>query len=199
MSDLTSTLKYEHLIDDAKMVLKTLASKSIEVQTAQGEWYLLRILPYRTVENMIDVLAITFVDIGRLKKAELTAESAELTTSIVNTICQPVLVLDDKLHIISANPAFTQAFNTTNENLIGQSLFTIHESAWDSVQLRNYLSETLISNTVFNKFYYDTELTGLGKKQLIINGRILKQLKGSPALILLSIDEITEKANQSKT
>jgi two-component system CheB/CheR fusion protein len=199
LSDLSSNLKYEHLIDDAKRVLKTLASKSIEVQTAQGEWYLLRILPYRTVENMIDGLVIIFVNIGRLKKAELTAESAELTASIVNTISQPLLVLDDKLHIISGNPVFTQAFNTTNENLTGQSLFTIQESAWDSVHLRNYLSETLSNNIAFDKFYYDAEFPGLGKKQLIINGRILKQLKGNPALILLAIDEITEKTNQSKT
>ncbi|MGZ8193087.1 MAG: CheR family methyltransferase [Methylobacter sp.] len=198
LGDLTSTLKYEHLIDEAKDVLKTLESKSIEVQTVQGEWYLLRILPYRTIENMIDGLVITFVDISRLKKAEQSAELAELTTSIVNTIRQPLLVLDNKLNIISANPAFIQTFNATNENLTGQSLFAIHKSAWDGVELRRHLFGTLTGHTVFDKFIHDAEFPGLGKKQLIINGRILKQSKESPPLVLLAINEINEKLNKAK-
>ncbi|MDD5578550.1 MAG: chemotaxis protein CheB [Methylobacter sp.] len=198
LGDLTSTLKYDHLLEDAKGVLEALAAKVAEVESAKGEWYLLRILPYRTVENMIDGLVITFIDISRIKKAELKADLADVTTSIVNTILQPLLVLDDRFHIVSANPAFTQAFNTANENLTGQSLFTIHGAAWDSNQLHTHLSETLMRNTAFDKFYYDTEFPGLGKKQLIINGRILKQLKGSATLILLSIDETTENTGQDK-
>ncbi|CAA9892478.1 Protein-glutamate methylesterase [Candidatus Methylobacter favarea] len=193
LGDLTSNLKYKHLIDDAKKVLMTLESKSIEVQTRRGQWYLLRILPYRTVENMIDGLVITFVDIGRLKKAEKTAELAELTTSIVNTITQPLLVLDGSLQIISANPAFIQAFNAANENLTGQSLSAVHKQAWDSVELRRHLSEILTGHTAFDKLVHDAEFPGLGKKQLIINGRILKQSKDTPPLILLAIDESHEK------
>ena len=65
---MVSTLKYVHLIDDAKTVLQTLVYKDTEVQTINDDWYLLRILSYRTAENMIDGLVISFVDIGRLKK-----------------------------------------------------------------------------------------------------------------------------------
>ena len=154
LEDLVSTLKYDHLIDDAKTVLQTLVYKDTEVQTVNDDWYLLRILPYRTAENMIDGLVISFVDIGRLKKAEQTAQAAYLTTAIVNTVRQPLLVLDDKLHILTANPAFNQTFNSKNENLTGQSLFAINESAWDCAQLRNHLTETLTSNIAFDEYYY---------------------------------------------
>ena len=119
LADLVSTLKYNHLIDDAKAVLKTLVYKNIEVQTVNDDWSLLRILPYRTMENMIDGLVISFVDITRLKKAEQSAQAAFLTTAIVNTVSQPLLVLDDKLDILTVNPAFNQAVNSKNENLIG--------------------------------------------------------------------------------
>jgi two-component system CheB/CheR fusion protein len=97
------------LIDDAKTVLQTLVFKDTEVQTVNGDWYLLRILPYRTAENMIDGLVISFIDIGRLKKAEQTAQAAFLMTAIVNTVHQPLLVLDDNFCILTANPAFNPA------------------------------------------------------------------------------------------
>ncbi|MDD1632225.1 MAG: PAS domain-containing protein [Methylococcaceae bacterium] len=195
LEDLVSTLKYDHLIDDAKTVLQSLVYKDTEVQTVNDDWYLLRILPYRTAENMIDGLVISFVDIGRLKKAEQTAQAAYLTTAIVNTVRQPLLVLDDKLHILTTNPAFNQTFNIKNENLTGQSLFAINESAWDSVQLRSHLTGTLTSSIAFDEYYLDTKFPVIAKKRLMINGCILKQSPGSPTLILLAIEDATGRAN----
>jgi two-component system, chemotaxis family, CheB/CheR fusion protein len=178
-------------MDDAKTVLQTLVYKDTEVQTVNGDWYLLRILPYRTAENMIDGLVISFVDIGRLKKAEQSAQAAHLTTAIVNTVRQPLLVLDDELHILTANPAFNQVFNSKNENLTGQSLCAINESAWDCTELRKHLTETLTSNIAFDEYFLDAKFPEIGNKRLIINGRILKQSPGSPALILLAIEDVT--------
>jgi len=195
LEDLVSTLKYEHLIDDAKIVLQTLVYKDTEVQTVNDDWYLLCILPYRTAENMIDGLVISFVDIGRLKKAEQMAQAAYLTTAIVNTVRQPLLVLDDKLQILTASPAFNQTFNSNNENLTGQSLFAINESAWDSAQLRSHLTGTLTSNIAFDEYYLDTKFPVIGKKRWMINGCILKQSPVSPTLILLAIEDATERVN----
>lgn len=195
LEDLVSTLKYGHLIDDAKTVLQTLVYKDTEVQTVNNDWYLLRILPYRIAENMIDGLVISFVDIGRLKKAEQTAQAAYLTMAIVNTVHQPLLVLDDELRILTANPAFNQTFNSKNENLTGQSLFAINESAWDYEQLRNHLTETLTSNSAFDEYCLDAKFPDIGKKRLMINGCILKQSPGSPTLILLAMEDVTERAN----
>ena len=138
---------------------------------------------------------ISFIDIGRLKKAEQTVQAADLTTAIVNTIRQPLLVLYDKLSIITANTAFNQTFNIKNENLTGQSLFVINESVWDSTQLRSHLAETLTNSIAFDEYYYDAEFRDIGKKRLIINGRILEQSPGNPALILLAIEDVTGRSN----
>jgi len=192
LEDLVSNLKYDHLIDDAKTVLQTLVYKDTEVQTVNDDWYLLRILPYRTAENMIDGLVICFVDIGRFKKAELTAQAAYLTTAIVNTVHQPLLVVDDKLHIITANPAFNQTFNIKNENLTGQSLFKINESVWDCAQFRTHLTKTLTGNIAFDEYYLDAKFPVIGIKRLMINGCIMKQSPGSQALILMAIEDVTE-------
>jgi hypothetical protein len=95
---------------------------------------------------------------------------------------------------ITIRRALQQAFNTKNENFTGQSLCAINESAWDCAQLRDHLTGTLTSNIAFDEYCYDAEFPGIGKKRLMINGRILKQSPGSPALILLAIEDVTGRA-----
>jgi two-component system CheB/CheR fusion protein len=68
IADLVSRLRYDQLIDDAREVLRTLAFKEVEVRSdGDNKWYLMRILPYRTTENTIEGLVVTFVDITRVK------------------------------------------------------------------------------------------------------------------------------------
>lgn len=193
LADLASNLKYGALISDAQKVLKTLVYEDTEVQSIHGNWYLLRILPYRTAENIVDGLVITFIDITRLKKAEQIAQSAELTSAIVNTINQPLLVLDENLQIFTSNDYYNQFFNINPELLNGHSLFTIHDGVWNSPQLQKLLKTTLEHQIPFDKFIYEAEFSDIGHKSLIINGRVLKQLPHSPMLILLAIDESRER------
>jgi two-component system CheB/CheR fusion protein len=67
IADLVSRLRYDRLADDANEVLRTLVFKETEVRAQDGGWYLMRILPYRTIDNVIDGLVITFVDITQFK------------------------------------------------------------------------------------------------------------------------------------
>lgn len=70
ISDIAMNIRYEDLIADIKYVLDSLNTKEKEVQTKEGHWYKLKILPYRTVENVIDGVVITFSDIDLLKKIQ---------------------------------------------------------------------------------------------------------------------------------
>lgn len=72
ISDLVSRLDYGQLVVDAEEVLNTLVPRQVEVQSEDGSWYLMRILPYRTTENIIDGLVITFVDVTELKRMQVT-------------------------------------------------------------------------------------------------------------------------------
>jgi PAS domain S-box-containing protein len=65
-----SRLNYDRLVEDARQVLTTLASKAVEVQAKDGVWYLVSIKPYRTLENVIDGVVITFVDISAQKQGD---------------------------------------------------------------------------------------------------------------------------------
>jgi len=70
LSDLVVKLKYNTMIDDAREVLRDLIFREREVETVDGEWYAIKLLPYRTVDNVIDGIVITFQDLGERKKIE---------------------------------------------------------------------------------------------------------------------------------
>jgi two-component system CheB/CheR fusion protein len=67
IGDLVSSLHYDRLVEDAREVLRTLVYKEIEIRGENDEWYFLRMMPYRTTENVIDGLVLTFVDVTKVK------------------------------------------------------------------------------------------------------------------------------------
>jgi two-component system CheB/CheR fusion protein len=76
IGDLASSLHYERLVDDARDVLRTLVFKETETQSDDGRWYLVRILPYRTTDNVIDGVVITIIDITKLRTLQDGQERA---------------------------------------------------------------------------------------------------------------------------
>jgi len=70
ISDITSKMTYPNLSGDAQRVLDTLRVKETEIQADDGKWFSMRILPYRTTENVIDGLVLTFMSIDQLKERE---------------------------------------------------------------------------------------------------------------------------------
>jgi len=189
LADLASNLRYDNLLDDAQQVLETLVIKEAEVQTLANDWYLVRILPYRTTENIIDGLAINFININKLKVAELYAHEAYLMTAIVNTVPQPMLVLDHTLRISLVNPAYLKNYGLNHDDFIGQSLFSIHNNAFNTAALRDILNHTISHNQAFTDFQVDVLLPQIGIKPLLLTGCILKLSQNIPSHILLSINE----------
>ena len=70
IGDLVSNLRYTTLVEDAHEVLRTLVFKEAEVQSDDGSWYLMRILPYRTTDNVIDGLVVTFVNVTGVRRLQ---------------------------------------------------------------------------------------------------------------------------------
>jgi two-component system CheB/CheR fusion protein len=78
VSDIVSRLMgYDNLVQDTQTVLDTLIPKDIEVQTREGQWYQMRIQPYRTLENVIEGAVLTFVEITEMKHMRQALRKSE--------------------------------------------------------------------------------------------------------------------------
>ncbi|MBI5375849.1 MAG: PAS domain-containing protein [Candidatus Schekmanbacteria bacterium] len=93
---------YDRLLEDTQEVLDTLVSKEVEVQNKSRNWYLLRIRPYRTLENVIEGAVLTFVDITEIVKAR---ESLRRMAVVVKDSHDAVTLQDLDGNILSWNPA----------------------------------------------------------------------------------------------
>jgi len=99
---------YDRLVADVRAVLDTLAPREIEVQTQAGAWYLLRIRPYRTLENVIEGAVITFTEITEMKKAQAALREVEALhrlAMIVRDASDAITMQDFEGRILSWNPA----------------------------------------------------------------------------------------------
>jgi PAS domain S-box-containing protein len=125
---------YDCLVADVQAVLETLTPAEVEVQTQAGDWYSMRIQPYRTLDNIIEGAVITFVDISRAKKAQdALRESEERNRGILESIADAFLSLDDNLVVRYLNPAAEGMLNRKAAEVIGRRLFDAFPEARGSV------------------------------------------------------------------
>ena len=117
LAHLASSVKSAHLVEDNREVLRTLVFKLAEVQTKEGHWYLMRIMPYRTVENVIDGVVITFVDINPVKAAE---KSLLRMSKVFLEGAEPMLILDLAGKIVGANEVAVRTYGWSRQEMIGQ-------------------------------------------------------------------------------
>jgi two-component system, chemotaxis family, CheB/CheR fusion protein len=189
----TSNLVYDKLNEDLNKVLDTLDSRAIEVQTREAHSYILRITPYRTTEHAIQGLVLTCVDITKEKKA-----TREVTESIVNTVREPLIVLDKDLRIISANNAFYNVFQVVKEKTENQLIYDIGNQQWDIPELRELLEEILPKNTHFDDFEVDHCFPTIGHKKMLCNARRVVAVSEQEPMILLAMEDITERQQRDK-
>lgn len=180
---------YNALPADTQTVLDTLTPKELEVQTRAGAWYVMRILPYRTLDNVIEGAVITFVDISTAKRAQAALHDAQIrvTEAIVATVCEPLLVLDTDLRIITANSAFCRTFQVIPDNAIGRLVYDLGDGQWDIPALREFLEEPLTEDLVLSHEFRD-----IGLRTMRLSARMVDEA-GRPGFVLLAIEDITER------
>lgn len=86
ITDITQNLIYETIEHDVRSVLETLTIHEGQVESADGRWFIMKIMPYLTLDNVIDGVVITFSDITQLKQLELTLLRSESLSSALNDI-----------------------------------------------------------------------------------------------------------------
>lgn len=132
LTDITNKLEYDDLVRDAEGVLEKLQPIEREVETSNGRLYLMRVLPYRTAEDRINGVVLTFVDISRRKAAEEAVRQSEERMRLVFESAKDyaILTLDRQGVVSSWSPGAQMMMSYSEADIIGKSggiLFTAED------------------------------------------------------------------------
>lgn len=198
LGDIKSNLEDADLLIDLQTVLDTLIPHEREVRTQDGIWYLARMKPYRTLDNIIDGVVLTFTDITENREASQIKLAAvqlarELAEGIVNTVSEPLIVLDSGLQVVSASRAFYQHFQVEPEQTVGRKIYDLGNGQWNIAALRELLEDILPQRQVMEGFVVEHNFPDLGKRRMVLNARRIVTALGNTELILLAIVTVENK------
>ncbi|MGI2908075.1 chemotaxis protein CheB [Tolypothrix sp. VBCCA 56010] len=198
LGDINLNLNIPDLEQQILEVINNLSVKEQEVQDHNGRWYDLRIRPYRTIDNKIDGAVVILVDIDALKRsADQLRQSRNYAEAIVETMREPLMVLDASLQVITANRAFYETFKVSPAQVEQRLIFELGNGQWDIPQLRSLLEEIIPSDTLLSDFQnleVEHEFEQIGRKVMLLNARKMSQANHQD-MILLAIDDITQQKN----
>jgi len=136
----------------------------------------------------------TLRDVTERKQAEAGIQNArEYAENIVETVREPLVVLNSDLKILTANHSFYDTFKVTPEETIGNFIYDLGNRQWDIPKLRDLFENILLHHTVFNGYEVEHDFLDIGRKTILLNAReIFRQNIGSH-IILLAMEDITER------
>jgi two-component system, chemotaxis family, CheB/CheR fusion protein len=191
ITDLKPNIDIPNLESLVSESVDTMSLKEVEVQDRYGHWYSLRIRPYKTAENVIEGTVLTLMDIDALKievkELHLYAEA------IVETLRQPLIVVDGNLRVVTTNAAFYETFKASKEKTEGRFIYSLGDGEWNIPALRELLERVLPAQTAFEGFEVKHKFPDIGERTMLLNGRQVRTRKGGAPLILLAIEDITER------
>lgn len=140
-TDLVSDLKYPQMGEDAQRVIKNLVPIQKTIETVDGRWFYVRIMPYRTLDDRIDGLVITFTDITSSKKAEEALLLENRYRRLFESAKDGILILDaDSGMIIDVNPFLIEMLGYSHKQFKEKAIWEIG-SLQDIVANKDKFSE----------------------------------------------------------
>jgi two-component system, chemotaxis family, CheB/CheR fusion protein len=196
MDDVRLLVADDGLLASARKVLESLAPSEAEVAGthASGDqrWFVRSITPYRTADDRIDGVCVTYREVTAQKRAGAESEEARrYAEAIVRASRTSLLVLDEDRRIASANPAFYETFQVSEAETLGEVLFELGNHQWDIARLRALLDELVETGSEVRDFDVEHTFETIGWRLIRLNASVMAR-PDRPSLILLSIEDLTE-------
>jgi two-component system CheB/CheR fusion protein len=172
LTDIKSNFEGPDLQAEIEGVLATLIPCDRQLRTLDGRWYHARIQPYRTLDNVIDGVLLTFGDVSERVQAEQNrVEPRELAQNIVNTVCDPLLVLDADFRVVAASRSYYQYFKCGDAQCSGCSVYEISNRLWDTPVMHEVLERVLPDSGTVDRVRIDYESPANSHRTLYLNAR----------------------------
>jgi two-component system CheB/CheR fusion protein len=120
-------------------------------------------------------------------------EAREYAESIINTVREPLIVLDQDLRVVSVSRSFYEVFKVNPKETVGQLIYDLGNKQWDIPKLRELLETILPQKTTFDNYEVEHDFTTIGRRIMLLNARQIQRVSGKERIILLVIEDITAR------
>jgi two-component system, cell cycle sensor histidine kinase PleC len=142
--------------------------------------------------NIYGISAIMH-DITEQKKTAQSQTVGEYSESIINTVREPLIVLDQDLRVVTASRSFYEVFKVKPEETVGQLIYDLGNKQWNIPKLRELLETILPQKTAFDNYEVEHDFATIGRRVMLLNARQIQRMLGKRRIILLAIEDITAR------
>ncbi|HEX6368928.1 MAG TPA: response regulator [Longimicrobium sp.] len=140
-----------------------------------------------------ELLVLAMEDVTERRRSEAELEAIETyAQSIVDTVREPLLILDTALRVRSANRAFYDTFNVSPEETETRLIYELGNGQWDIPALRTLLEDIIPASSVFSDFELEHDFPDIGRRVMLLNARKL-QAGHHGELLVLAMEDVTER------
>ena len=155
-------------------VIESVATKEREVRDNEGKWYLLRIRPYKDINNRIDGAVLVLLDIHVLRRQEeMLKEAKDLAEAVMETVREPLVVLETDLYVRNVNKAFCLTFGLDRGETLGRPMLELGDGQWNNSPLRTILEDLSSSDDSpgVEGLEVVQDFPGVGRKRMLVNAQ----------------------------
>jgi len=140
-----------------------------------------------------ELLVLAMEDVTERRRSEADLKAIETyAQNIVDTVREPLLILDTTLRVRSGNRAFYQTFRVSLEETENRLIYELGNGQWDIPDLRTLLEDIVPKSSVFNDFELEHDFPAIGRRVMLLNARKL-QAGHHGELLVLAMEDVTER------
>ena len=181
----------EHDFADIGRRIMLLNARQIQRASGKERIILLSIEDITERREIEDGLEKARKELASTKISEDAAR--EYSDSIINTVREPLISLDQDLRVVSASRSFYEVFKVNPKETVGQLIYDLGNKQWDIPKLRELLETILPQETTFDNYQVEHDFTAIGRRIMLLNARQIQRASGKERIILLSIEDITAR------
>lgn len=178
----------------AAEVIAEVTEQEREVLDREGRWHSLRVRPYMTHDNKVEGAVIVLVNIDVVKRSEeAIAAARDYAENVVETVREPLLVLDKELNVERANGAFYRTFRVAPAAVVGRKMYELGNHEWDIPRLRELLEDITAHDTSIEDFEVKHDFESLGRRTMMVNARRIHDGQRANQRILVAIEDVSDR------
>jgi PAS domain S-box-containing protein len=120
-------------------------------------------------------------------------DASALAQAIVDTIRDPLLILDQGLRVVTANRAFRQTFRMSRQDIQARPVYGLGDGQWDIPELRSLLEEVAPQHAVMEAYEVERNFPAIGRRSMLLNAQEVFNQRNASTLILLTIEDVTDR------